>query len=1317
MSFSSNAVEFRDVPVKFLGTGDIPRNANDEQTLMGNFLMEKASKKKLHGFAKEMLLSLSPRTGLLSASPKSGGQSLQVDLTTISAIAVMTSKFAFVVSDDDEAPTATMYGFQFKRRNDSESKAFVAALRRCSLAESTTETVHPSRGRGRAMSYTSGTSSQARLALARVSEDRRDTTVRDTTTQELASLQSKIAELETQVTEERNKASAAEVAKLSADLERASAEREAEAARCQVESIRKEMALAAADMSSELAQMKMNFSEDRAEQIVAELALIKGALTIIEGNQRGPRTPKKRGGAPAASSSPSSSAAASRDDLWTRVQRLAQKQQGDGEQKEAGAEDESTSEQRANQSNTSNQRLLSIARRVSSVAIDPDALAAASEDRAGGYEEMSHAELIAVVKRQERELQQLRDENKRTQDLSQQLETTQEEKLELEQQIQDLQEELDHLETEKTIMADTIAGLKAISTDGASDARTGSFRSELRQGTTATGAAARSRGTGGAQGTGGARTTATNAAAAVSRQPPSFDRLVGNESRVTDANDTSVRTEALEDRFEMTLRKHNGGLGFSIAGGRDFEVDEGDPSIYITAIVSGGAAQKDGRLQAGDKILAVDGTDISNVLHKDAVATLQATSDTVKLAIARLVDVLTPNDTLASQHSHQQQQQQQRAEGSVKVKEEEEQEEASQQREGGAAGASVQGTIRQPSKESQDTGSSQHMGDTAVAMASTNRVVTNGGSAASIPAAASNTNNANVAGSNGAINGHAVTAKPSEIPRPNSDLISPRRDSQSGASQQELQQRQQQQQQQQQQQDQPLADGDASAFEEEVIDISFDKRADGLGFSIAGGRDHPVEEGDNFMYVTAIVPGSAADDDGRLKVGDKLLMINGADVTDMTHADVVQLLSTRSRVELRVSRLPDELLAPETTEVLLDIRLHRHEGGFGFSIAGGTDLPVAGDDTAIYITHIVPDSAADRDGRLQIGDRLLEVNGLSVVNVEHAVAAEAIRNSGEYVDIIVARITEQVEETLEIEFERGAGGLGFSIAGGIDDPENAHDPSIYVVEIIPNASADRDGRLRKGDRILEVNGESCEQVTHSEAVQLLQADTPTVRLLVSRLVDVTETTFKVEEEIVDVELDKSPTYGLGFSIAGGVGAEIEEGDAGIYVSDITPEGPASAMDKLRFGDRLLEVNSIPLDGVTHDEAVDILRACAQHVRLKVLRVPQDMTEDGEILVNITLRKHDGGFGFSIAGGTDAPVEEGDYGIYVTTIIEGGAAYLDGNLQIGDRIIFANGVELTEAAHSDCVRVLQNAGDEVKLVVSRIPFDETQEGDLFQEETT
>ncbi|MEQ2268981.1 Disks large 4 [Xenotaenia resolanae] len=76
------------------------------------------------------------------------------------------------------------------------------------------------------------------------------------------------------------------------------------------------------------------------------------------------------------------------------------------------------------------------------------------------------------------------------------------------------------------------------------------------------------------------------------------------------------------------------GLGFSIAGGVGNQHVPGDNSIYVTKIIEGGAAHRDGRLQIGDKILAVNHMTLEDVLHEDAVAALKNTGDVVYLKVA-----------------------------------------------------------------------------------------------------------------------------------------------------------------------------------------------------------------------------------------------------------------------------------------------------------------------------------------------------------------------------------------------------------------------------------------------------------------------------------------------------------------------------------------------------------------------------------------------------------------------------------------------------------------------------------------------------------
>ncbi|XP_027692547.1 disks large homolog 3-like [Vombatus ursinus] len=104
-----------------------------------------------------------------------------------------------------------------------------------------------------------------------------------------------------------------------------------------------------------------------------------------------------------------------------------------------------------------------------------------------------------------------------------------------------------------------------------------------------------------------------------------------------------------ETVVEVNLLKGPKGLGFSIAGGIGNQHIPGDNSIYITKIIEGGAAQKDGRLQIGDRLLAVNNTNLQDVRHEEAVASLKNTSDMVYLKVAKpgsvhLNDMYAPPD-------------------------------------------------------------------------------------------------------------------------------------------------------------------------------------------------------------------------------------------------------------------------------------------------------------------------------------------------------------------------------------------------------------------------------------------------------------------------------------------------------------------------------------------------------------------------------------------------------------------------------------------------------------------------------------------------
>ncbi|XP_032193008.1 disks large homolog 1 isoform X13 [Neovison vison] len=324
----------------------------------------------------------------------------------------------------------------------------------------------------------------------------------------------------------------------------------------------------------------------------------------------------------------------------------------------------------------------------------------------------------------------------------------------------------------------------------------------------------------------------------------------------------------------------------------------------------------------------------------------------------------------------------------------------------------------------------------------------------------------------------------------------------------------------------------------------------------------------------------------------------------------------------------------------------------------------------------------------------------------------------------------------EITLERGNSGLGFSIAGGTDNPHIGDDSSIFITKIITGGAAAQDGRLRVNDCILRVNEVDVRDVTHSKAVEALKEAGSIVRLYVKRRKP-------VSEKIMEIKLIKGPK-GLGFSIAGGVGNQHIPGDNSIYVTKIIEGGAAHKDGKLQIGDKLLAVNSVCLEEVTHEEAVTALKNTSDFVYLKVAKptsmymndgyVPPDITNpasqpvdnhvspssylghtpasparyspvskamlgDDEITREprkVVLHRGSTGLGFNIVGGEDGE------GIFISFILAGGPADLSGELRKGDRIISVNSVDLRTASHEQAAAALKNAGQAVTIVAQYRP---------------
>uniref|UniRef100_A0A8C6BB64 Disks large homolog 1 n=1 Tax=Monodon monoceros TaxID=40151 RepID=A0A8C6BB64_MONMO len=367
-----------------------------------------------------------------------------------------------------------------------------------------------------------------------------------------------------------------------------------------------------------------------------------------------------------------------------------------------------------------------------------------------------------------------------------------------------------------------------------------------------------------------------------------------------------------------------------------------------------------------------------------------------------------------------------------------------------------------------------------------------------------------------------------------------------------------------------------------------------------------------------------------------------------------------------------------------------------------------------------------------IGPELVHVSEKNLSEIENVHGFV----SHSHISPIKVNGTDADYEYEEITLERGNSGLGFSIAGGTDNPHIGDDSSIFITKIIAGGAAAQDGRLRVNDCILRVNEVDVRDVTHSKAVEALKEAGSIVRLYVKRRKP-------VSEKIMEIKLIKGPK-GLGFSIAGGVGNQHIPGDNSIYVTKIIEGGAAHKDGKLQIGDKLLAVNTVCLEEVTHEEAVTALKNTSDFVFLKVAKptsmymndgyAPPDITNsssqpvdnhvstssylgqtpasparyspvskavlgDDEITREprkVVLHRGSTGLGFNIVGGEDGE------GIFISFILAGGPADLSGELRKGDRIISVNSVDLRTASHEQAAAALKNAGQAVTIVAQYRP---------------
>ncbi|KAG7511607.1 tyrosine-protein phosphatase non-receptor type 13-like [Solea senegalensis] len=251
-------------------------------------------------------------------------------------------------------------------------------------------------------------------------------------------------------------------------------------------------------------------------------------------------------------------------------------------------------------------------------------------------------------------------------------------------------------------------------------------------------------------------------------------------------------------------------------------------------------------------------------------------------------------------------------------------------------------------------------------------------------------------------------------------------------------------------------------------------------------------------------------------------------------------------------------------------------------------------------------------------------------------------------------------------------GFGFVIVG--EDNTGKLDLGIFIASVVPDGPADRDGRIRPGGRLISLNKTSLEGVTFSDAAAILQSSPEEVELIVSQpKQSLKESKSTLSQSTVGLALERS--FGSQTTLSGTeYRPAMEELEEAITLSSM-------AMPK--HGRKL----HIPVVRI-HD-AQDV---CSRSPSILSLR-------NGERFI-VELKKSSGSLGISVAGGKNTNVRYG--GIYIKSLVPGGAAEQDGRIQIGDRLLEVDGSNLRGVTHKQAIECLRRTGEVVSLLLEREP---------------
>ncbi|XP_032989100.1 glutamate receptor-interacting protein 2 isoform X6 [Rhinolophus ferrumequinum] len=492
-----------------------------------------------------------------------------------------------------------------------------------------------------------------------------------------------------------------------------------------------------------------------------------------------------------------------------------------------------------------------------------------------------------------------------------------------------------------------------------------------------------------------------------------------------------------------------------------------------------------------------------------------------------------------------------------------------------------------------------------------------------------------------------------------------------------------------------------------TVDVSLCKEGNSFGFVLRGGAH---EDGHKCrpLVLTYVRPGGPADREGSLKVGDRLLRVDGTPLHGASHTAALATLRQCSQEAL--FQVEYDVAIPDTVANAsgpLIVEITKTPGSaLGISLTTGShrNKPV------ITIDRIKPASVVDRSGALHAGDHILSIDGTST---EHCSLLEATK--------LLASVSEKVQlEILPAPQSRRP--LKPSEAVKVQRSEHRWDPCV------PSCHSPRPGHCRTStwatpasqdqSRSLSSTPFSSPTMNHTfsctnpstlpRGSQPMSPRTTMGRRRQRRReykssLSLASSTVGpggqiVHTETTEVVLCGDPLSGFGLQLQGGIFAT-ETLSSPPLVRFIEPDSPAERCGLLQVGDRVLSINGIATEDGTMEEANQLLRDAALAHKV-VLEIEFDVAESvipSSGTFHVKLPKRRGvELGITISSASRKRGEP----LTISDIKKGSVAHRTGTLEPGDKLLAIDNIRLDNCAMEDAVQILRQCEDLVKLKIRK-----------------